>query len=535
MGVFMMFKNDSGSVRITRRLRLCRPFFGGLVSWRWQKLLFPKKLGLRNGMNPHMMITGESGGGKSNASRVMVERLCEAGANVIVLDPNGDYLGIADSIGARVYDASRCGINILDPDGMDEEEKLAELMAIFTKRLKLGHVQASLLRKCVRYCYWVMKTRNKVPTVKDLLYTIRIFEKRAKGGEIRTLGTLFERISLLNSNSFFRSVDAEKLMKGRSIFLLSTLHTEEAQAVYMEGLLRKIYGTMLAGRCSRRTYLVIDEARKISGSRVLGRLTAEGRKYGLGVITISQRAKEIDGNVLSNSSIFLSFYQREPSELNYVANFVAGGNELGRFAEVKRAIRNLSVGEAIMLDSSQNEPVIARFGLAQSRPASLEHLILSSAAHGASINHLLRNAEANGFRGAEASAKIRSLSEEGLIKEHEIKEGRLKGLWHISYPRNSAEHDLFVNLISRKLKARGISNEIHNSSYGPDIIAYSRNGAVAIEYETGMKETAETMAMIESRKKKYAEVIVIVNDGAYEKYSGLDGVTLLRRSSFFEG
>ncbi len=527
----MIFKNNNPRIRIVKRLRLKQFGIGtGPAFWHWKKPILASRYRIGSGINRHIVITGESGGGKSNAARVLLTELHSSGSNILIIDPHGDYLGIADAIGADVYDASRSSINLFDLDGMAEGEKIAELMAVLARRLRLGHVQASTLRRCVRYCYWVMKKRGAVPTVKSLLYTIRRFEARSSGSELRTLYTLHERVSLLDQSSFFSPVDAKKAMARNSLFLLSTLHTDEAQAVYMEALLRKAYSMMLAGRCTNN-YLVIDEAGKVSGSRVLGRLVAEGRKYGLGVITISQKIWEIESNVLSNSSTFISFYQREPQELNYAANYLSGGRELGRFAEVKKEIRNLRVGHAIALDSALREPVVLAFSLAAARQGSLEHLILSSAERGISHPALERRAERNLFSADETAAKINALLKEGTLKAHEVKEGRMKGRWLVSYSRNSAEHDLFVGLISRKLDMHGISNEILNSSYGPDIVAYTEGKAIAIEYETGSKELHETLHMLESRRARYAEVVVITNESSYPKYLGIEGITLLRLSS----
>ncbi|HUB92730.1 MAG TPA: ATP-binding protein [Candidatus Saccharimonadales bacterium] len=530
----MFFKNNSVSVRIVKRLSLKRFYFGNYISWEWRRPLFAKAFRVTGRMNPHIVILGESGGGKSNAARLLVREFHKGGFNLIILDPNRDYLGIADSINADVYDASRSSINLFDLDDSSEPEKIGELMAILTRRLRLGHVQASVLKRCIGYCYWVMKKAGKVPTIKSLLYTIRIFQKRTPGPEHRTLETLHERLSLLDTGHPSRQIEMEKVISGSCVFLLSSLHSEEAQSIYMEGLLRKMYSMMLSGRIAKPTYIVIDEARKVSESRALGRIAAEGRKYGVGLITISQRANEIDGEVMGNSSLIVSFYQREPGELNYISNYIAGGNELGRFAQVKKGIRNLSVGEAIMLDSSQKEPFIARFPLCKTMPTSLRYFILDSSSKGMLQSELLRKLNAFGFRAEDSASEISRLVAERRLFGYEVSEGSFRGSWLISEPRNSAEHDLYVNLISRKLTSSGIRNEVYNSSYGPDIIAYSNGSSVAVEYETGRKKPEETSEMLLARKKKYEKVVVIVNDAHYGKQGAAEGITFVRLSHFME-
>lgn len=531
----MIFKNNNVSVRIVRRLVLKRFYFGEYVSWQWRKPIFGRKFEFRKRMNPHIAIVGESGGGKSNACRLLMKELSDKGAKILALDPNSDYLGIADSIGAEVYDASRNGINLFDLDGMSENQRIIEIMGIFRKRLKLGYVQASMLKRCIEYTYWVMKRQNKVPVLRDLLYTIKVFQRKSSGSELRMLGMLSERLSLLNGSQFSKTTDMEKALSGNSIFLLSSLHTDEAQSIYMEGLLRKVYSMMLgSGYQKSQRYIVIDEAKKLSESQVLGRLTAEGRKYGIGIITVSQRARETDRDVLANSSVVISFYQREPGELNYIANFIAGGNELNRFVEIKKAIRNLRVGQAIVLDSSEREPFIVEFGLAPTKATSLKYHIESISHKGIRREELMKRTTEMGFDQEIVSSAIDGLVYEKILEKHEISSGQMKGEWYIASPRNSAEHDIYVSLISGKLSEAGITNEIYNSSYGPDVIAHVNGERVAFEYETGTKSREQLRGMLDYRKKSYNRIIVIVNDSNYEKYMGIEGITRITASEFFQ-
>ncbi len=521
----MIFKNNSVSVRIVKRLGVSRFYLGDFAVWRWKRLLLPRRYEFGKGMNPHMAIVGESGGGKSNSCRLLLKELSAKGFNLIVLDPNGDYIGIADSVNAEVYDAARCGMNIFELDNMGEAERISEIMAIFTKRLRLGHVQSSLLKRCISYSYWINKAKERVPTIRDLLFTIKRFEARATGGELRTLSVLHERVSLLNTSPFSRSIDLKKVMNGRSIFLLSSLHTHEAQAVYMESLLRKIYSMMLGEGYQRRpTYVVIDEARKISESSVLGRLVAEGRKYGIGVITISQRSSEIDSAVLGNSSVVVSFYQREPSELNYISNYISGGTESNRLSEIRRAIRNLGVGEAIILDHRLREPIIGRFGLVPTARVCLKHFIESSAMNGIEKEALMESLAKVCGDSKRIDRSVLELKAEKILHEYDR--------WYISNPRNSAEHDIYVNLLSKKLKKDGVSNDIYNSAYGPDIIAYRKGRRIAVEYETGKKNLEDVRHMLDYRKKGYGSVVVVVNDLHYAPYSKLEGVIVTKASEF---
>ena len=524
----MIFKKTKYPIKIIKKLELKPVYYGDYSFWHWKKLIFPKVFNLEGKMNPHMVITGESGGGKSNAARVLIKEIAKSGAVMAVLDPNGDYVGIADSIGASVYDASRVSVNVFDLDEMSEQERTSEITAMLARRLRLGYVQSSMLKRCIGYTYWINKPKNRIPSMSDLALTIKRFESKAEKGEIRTLSALRERISLLNSMSHSRFLDIGKVMSSRSVFLINGLHSEEAQSIYMEGLLRKIYSAMLnnSGR-GVPFYIIIDEARKISGSAVLGRLAAEGRKYGLGIVAVSQKSDEIDSKMMSNSSTVISFYQREPSELNYISSYIAGGSESGRLAAVKMAMRNLKTGKAIVLDSRYPEPIMVEFDVLSSGEFCLKHYIEDISQNSISKIELMDKLAWKGVAPEDAIAAIADLTEEGVLKEY------LR--WYISNPRNSAEHDITLRLISKKLHGSGISNEIYDSSYGPDIIAYKKGLRIAIEYETGKKNVEDTASMLDRRKKTYPKIILVANDEYHYRYSGIPGITAVKASSFLYG
>ncbi len=532
----MEYKNKKtgsrGTAYVTSRLVLKSPFLS-LPAWRFRKHFLKRRFRFGEGMNRHALIVGESGSGKSNACLSIISYLHSEGCRIMALDPNGDYLSIADIIGADVYDASRRPINIMETwaEGRQAED---EISLMLSKRLRLGYIQSSLLRRCIGYCYWAGRMRGRKPTFDDLIATANAFRKKAPQGESRILDTILGRLYLISSGSQAWAVDFQKAVSRNSIFVLSELRSEESQSVYMEGLLRKLYAAMLSGRLHRPTCLVIDEARKVAGSPALGRLFAEGRKYGLGIITVSQRASNLDENVLSNSSLLLAFYQREPREMEYISRYISGGSEMGRIAEVRRRIRNLRKGEAVALDSQAGEPFTLMFSRFNGNATSLEHLIgkvsLSGSTEPSIYNHALRA----GFSHAETKARLECLLAEGRIGKHEIRSGRLRGTWYVSYFRNSPEHDLFVRLISKKLTLLGIENEVGNGSRGPDVIANISGKSVAIEYETGSKNPEDTIRMIESRVRSYGTVIVVAPEAVLGRYKSINGVSCISDTEAFE-
>ncbi len=504
----------------------CSLFSVGSSPLKWRRKHF-SRLVLRPyvGANPHIMIVGESGGGKSNACKLIIERLAGNGANVAILDPHNEYLGLGGSISAKIYDASRSGINIFESDGMSEKEKASEITGMLRRNFRLGDVQSYTLYNCIMYTYRVTGERGKIPTMHDLLYSIRVFKRNARTAAYRnTLESLERRLSIIDSGAFSASASMRQVISHNSVFLLSNLHTSEAQSIYIEGFLRKIYTAMLASGSrsnKNRLYVVIDEAQKLGDNPIIGRIAAEGRKYGIGIIAVSQRAKPVDRDLRANVSTFISFAVREPEELNYIANFIAGGNEMGRFMQVKKALRGIGVGHAVVLGMGHAGPVIAKFSRYSGESANTAFDMVQAARGGISHADLLRIAQNR--MPADAQGYITELVESGELRSCKIEGGSYAGTWYISDNHNSPEHDICTGIISRHLKSAGVRNFVHNNSYGPDVIAFSRGCRIAVEYETGSKRTDESLAMINSRKPKYDETVVLVNDASYDKYAGRVG------------
>lgn len=518
-----MFSRRIDSIRIgkvVRRLGFKSIGFGN-IGWRWKDAHFSELAISRNsGINPHIVIVGESGGGKSNAAKIIVERLCSAGAHVIILDPHNEYLGTAEQISADIYDASYNGINLLDLDGMSEREKASELTGLFKRNFRLGDVQSYTLYKCIMSSYSYLGQYGKVPNMHNLLFTISVFKKNAKTGERSVLESLEKRLSVIDTGAFSKNTDIDMVIRGNSVFLLSNLHTAEAQSIYLEGFLRKIYTKMLTLEKTGLPflYVVIDEAEKLGDNPILGKIAAEGRKYGIGIIATSQRAKMLDRDLRNNSSLFISFYQREPEELNYISNFVAGGNELGRFSEVKKGMRNLQRGYAMVVSSAERNPAIVHFDRYERSNTSVNFSMMQLAKSAIERSELEQKMSRM-CDPIELGNNLDALIAKKELHQYTVPRGAYSGTWYISNPHNSAEHDICVNLISRHLSKIGVRNRIYNSSYGPDIIANFNRRSIAVEYETGLKAIEETGKMLEKRSKYYSKIVVVVNDGHYDSYA----------------
>lgn len=130
-------------------------------------------------------------------------------------------------------------------------------------------------------------------------------------------------------------------------------------------LLRVIYDTLfwagsqpVSGR-AQPLLIVIDEAHRFlpeggdtSCQRILTKVAKEGRKYGVGVLVVTQRPSDIDATILSQCGTMIALRTTNPGDRSKVA--AAFPDDLGGLVELLPSLRTgegLFVGEAMFVPS----------------------------------------------------------------------------------------------------------------------------------------------------------------------------------------
>jgi hypothetical protein len=301
---------------------------------------------------------------------------------------------------------------------------------------------------------------------------------------------------------------------------------EGMRLIYLHELLRRLYQDMKGNEKEKgiSMYIMIDEADFLisstgSGSYMVSQLIGEGRKYGVGVILATHTASDLNKQIIANASTFISFYPREPGDVNYISNILSGGMP-EKALSVKNRLHKLGVSEAMLISGRFKEPVLLKTPNAATKanpihtdePKNTPHNVERAVTLSKSPIRMEKFIEEFG------PADETSLSAMG-IDPITIDWDGAKEQWLMA--RNgpaSAEHEVCVIKIKEELDRSGINNAIIDNSNGPDIVAYANGKKIAIEYETGRKSINETIAMLEARLKDYDEIIVLVNDAHYEFY-----------------
>ena len=465
--------------------------------------------------NPHIVVLGMSGQGKSTLLRRMVTDISRSGKPAVIFDAHNEHEALVESLGGRALNAAESGLNVFSLEGSSVGERISELTALFRKVYSLGYIQAVKLGECMWYSYRKCGAMGrgdtqipKTPTLNDVLLEMGVFIRNSKSvSEKNSLAHMRSKLSPLASQSARReSFEISDITTGVSSFSLASLRSEEAQTIYINELLRRLYINMKTREKENgiSLYVVIDEAQFIindSDSQVLKKLVEEGRKYGVGTIIATHMASRLPKEIIANASTFITFYPREPQEINYLSSLLSSGIQ-DRADEVRKMLRRLRRNEAMVMSYSLREPcVIFTYGAQTFRISSPHsHVLQISAKKPVRVNEW----RAGDYANAQKFEINGSSDSEKWVME--------------SNGSVSIEHEVRIRKIFEELDSDGIRSIIVDNSSGPDLIAFLQERKIAVEYETGKKSIKSTADMINRRSREFYAVLIAVNENAYAFY-----------------
>jgi len=268
-------------------------------------------------------------------------------------------------------------------------------------------------------------------------------------------------------------------------------------------------------------------------------LVAEGRKYGVGIITSNQMAKSLDRSIIGNSSVTFAFHQKEPQEEEYVSNLLAGGAERSRRVEVRIALRNLKQFEALVLTSKIRNPLKIRvkpiwkmkslqvkavINRKQEHPEKQSpdicSLVLGKLERKAyRLNELEKEI---GVQPDEMEKIVRELESEKLVEIVDVNnlDGKMERWVGRKREDKSVEHFACVAMLADLLVELDIPRTVLDTLDTPDLVAEFKGKKMAIEYETGKKrDDSKIKEMLRKRATEYPEVIVVTARNNVERYN----------------
>lgn len=310
----------------------------------------------------HMAILAMTGGGKTVAARRVIKELIGHGYPLLILDPHGDYIGLSNCQDELKKDAPDCEIKIFYPELLMQESGEALIEKIVAQMTDgLTEPQADYLRSVfngvaakegesvVAYLDRLLlradkdvgqaETKNKrlIPTIYAVKRSLNLVKSRLEGMRNTSArmreGTKLKELPFEPLPNPFGEPDAIIRPSQVSILYLGGYdHITQCSiaAITLETLFE--FRSNLTGRIPP-FLTVIEEAHTFIPSTregtqnavslpVVRRIITEGRKFGTGLVLISQRPSRLDETIISQCNSFLILRLVNPRDQNFVRSIM---------------------------------------------------------------------------------------------------------------------------------------------------------------------------------------------------------------------
>lgn len=334
-----------------------------------------------SGLRRHMAIIAQTGAGKSYLAGVMMEELLSQGGTVVVIDPHADYVklsvpnekegwraelaervfvyrvGGAPSRHSDVVRVQRLGVALRDL-GLDKlfyiagvEEQYVRIRHAISQayrelRKKGDATVEGLIGKIEERAEEEEKVREKEPYLRALTYLERLRDLKALGDD---------------------TTDVEEMLgpKRISVIDLSGLKDREAD-VLAYFVLSEVFRLKSGGSQDHRypVFVFVEEAHRFIphpsagttfSGEVIKRIAAEGRKFGVFLVLITQRPSKVHPDVLSQCNSQAIMRITNPVDQRAV---MEASERLGE--ELMEDLPGLERGEAIVVGEIVNLPAVIR-------------------------------------------------------------------------------------------------------------------------------------------------------------------------------
>jgi len=338
--------------------------------------------------NPHTLILGESGVGKTETIKCLIAELAQKGFNSIVFD-YGQGFSVEHSSEkfnrfARVneFHVNKDGVNInpfqMFPTDLHGPLNVAQRIADSFQRIytQIGIQQHAVLRNAIIQLmddYEITITEqntwnNPLPWFNGLMNTLNRLAEDRDNPQRKIAASLSSHISTVFLFDIFRdngvNISWNDILNtnGRTHIIQLKGLERSLEKVVTELMLWNLIGYVESmGPGPIKLFIVLDEAHKLSideGSPV-EKLLREGRKFGLGIMLASQEVEDFSKVAFSNTATKLIFRNTDDNSVltRLINKNMTGSNS---FDQIRNTMPKLKKGHAYFISNDLNHTVKIR-------------------------------------------------------------------------------------------------------------------------------------------------------------------------------
>ncbi len=297
--------------------------------------------------NPHVMIIGESGSGKTNLTLTFLTRsYTRFGIPFLIMDWSGSYKHNAMDVNIWRVPAN-LKVNPFPLRGMSTERRCGIASELLQVSLALTDLQAQKVRETLAEMY----NEGKEPTIRTLHDRLLEEADRERYKEMKlqlryTTNKLRQAFEIFGyeAQEFWDNYD-----KTCNIIDMEGLTDIEKKLVTHTIMQRIIEEFRVQDRI--KLYIALDDAYQAivnyyNKETNITKVVREGRKYGFGLLISTQLLEDLPAPIVANTSVKFVLSYHEPRALESIHKMLV-------FTEIEKAIlHRMPVGGAMLFDQN---------------------------------------------------------------------------------------------------------------------------------------------------------------------------------------
>lgn len=304
----------------------------------------------------HVAVLAKTGTGKSYVTGVLLEELAEKKIPVVIIDPHGEYFTLrkANTKKNELRFAKRFGI---------EPKSYRNVVSIFgtitgkllklNSRLSVAEIIQMLPAKISASQKGILY--SAVKNLSGQEYNLRNVIDEVNANKSQAKWNLLSMLEFLNDTKIFSAnpTKPEELVQEGKISIIDLKDAKpEIQQIIVLKLVDELFEARKHGKIPS-FLLVLEEAHnfcpergfgEVASSKILRTVASEGRKFGMGLVIISQRPARVDKNILSQANTQIILKVTNPNDLKAIADSVEGLS-----SGTKEEIKDLPIGVALVV------------------------------------------------------------------------------------------------------------------------------------------------------------------------------------------
>ncbi|MBU2637393.1 MAG: ATP-binding protein [Nanoarchaeota archaeon] len=315
-------------------------------------------LDLNKLITKHIFVTGKSGSGKSYTSAVILEELLDKKVPLVIIDPHGEYSSLANAntdseklseFGLKPKAYAR-QVREFSPDiELNPNAKPLKLNSKGLTPAELIHLlPAKLSSSQLGILYSALKNLGGNADFNELVFELEASEESSSKWTLINMLEYIKKLDLLSENP---TLSSELVQQDKCSIINLRGIPPEVQEVIVYKITNDLFTARKKGNIPP-FFLVIEEAQNFcpernfgeaKSSSIIRQVTAEGRKFGMGMCVISQRPSRLDKSVISQVSTQIIMKVTNPHDIKALSNSIEGIT-----AETEKEIKDLPVGTALV-------------------------------------------------------------------------------------------------------------------------------------------------------------------------------------------